>query len=74
MKKSNILTQEQYDALPLKERIIMSAGNKLIKHFRGLEEAGMIKKDTATVMIGCVRKLQGIARGDEVESNGTKSP
>lgn len=69
------MTSEEFKSLPLKERIILTAGSKIIEHFRGLELAGMINKESAKNLIGCVRKLQSIARGEEQfekTTNGTQ--
>lgn len=59
------MSSEEYAALPLKEKIILTTGSKLVEHFRGLELAGMMSTEAATNMIGCIRKLQSIARGEE---------
>lgn len=59
--------EQDIEKLPLNERILVTASSKLTKHFRGLEMAGVINKDVAANMIGCVRKIVSIAKGDKVE-------
>lgn len=61
------------DKLPLKDRIIVTASSKLLKHFRGLESAGMLDKETTANLVGCVKKITAIAKGEEPkpEAHGT---
>lgn len=51
-----------FEKLPLEERIILTTSTKLKKHFRGLESAGIIDRDTTSNLIGCVMKLVNIAQ------------
>jgi len=51
-----------FEKLPLEERIVLTTSTKLIKHFRGLESAGIIDRDTTSNLIGCVKKLVNIAQ------------
>lgn len=53
------------EKLPLKDRIIITASSKLLKHFRGLESAGMLDKETTANLVGCVKKITAIARGED---------
>lgn len=46
-----------FDSLTLEEQIIRTTSGKLIKHFRGLEDAGFIEREAAANLIGCVKKL-----------------
>ena len=50
-----------FDGLTLEEQIIRTTSGKLIKHFRGLEDAGFIDRENASNLIGCVKKLAGTA-------------
>ena len=54
----------EFEQLPLKEKIIRTTSTKLIKHFRGLENAGMLRKEEAANLIGCVKKLNSVASGE----------
>lgn len=54
-----------FEKLPLKERIIITASSKLMKHFRGLESAGMLDAQTTANLVGCVKKITAIAKGEE---------
>lgn len=56
---------KEFEKLPLKERILITASGKLIKHIRGLESAQVIAKDNASSLIGCVKKIVAIAKGEE---------
>lgn len=51
--------------LPLKERIIVTTSSKLTKHFKHLEKAGILDEETTSNLIGCVKKLTSIARGED---------
>ena len=57
------------ETLSLKDKIVETTSSKLIKHFRGLEDAGIIDKETTANLIGCVKKLTAIARGEEPEGS-----
>lgn len=57
---------QSFDQLPLKERILKTASSKLVKHFRGLENAGFLGKDDTSKLIGCVKKITAIAEGQAV--------
>lgn len=59
------MDQKEFDALPLKERIIITASGKLTKHFKGLEAANLLNAQEASVLIGCVKKISSVARGEE---------
>lgn len=50
-----------FDALTMEEQIIRTTSGKLIKHVRGLEDAGFIEREIASNLIGCVKKLTGVA-------------
>lgn len=50
-----------FDSLTIEEQIIRTTSGKLIKHFRGLEDAGFIDTPTASNLIGSVKKLASIA-------------
>lgn len=50
-----------FDSLTIEEQIVRTTSGKLIKHFRGLEDAGFIDRETASSMIGTVKKLTSIA-------------
>lgn len=56
----------EFENLPLKERIIITTSSQLIKHVRGLESANLLQREQASKLIGCVRKLTAIARGEDV--------
>lgn len=51
-----------FDGLTLEEQIIRTTSGKLIKHFRGLEDSGFIDRETASNLIGTVKKLAGVAQ------------
>ena len=53
--------------LPLNERIIKTTETKLLKHFRGLESAGILDNTTTANLIGCVKKLVSVAKGEVIE-------
>lgn len=50
-----------FDGLTIEEQIIRTTSGKLIKHFRGLEDAGFIDTPTASGLIGSVKKLASVA-------------
>lgn len=50
-----------FEELPIEEKITITASSKLIKYFRGVENAGMIDKENASNLIGCVKKLVSIS-------------
>lgn len=50
-----------FDSLTLEEQIIRTTSGKLIKHFRGLEDAGFIDRESASSLIGTVKKLASVA-------------
>lgn len=50
-----------FNALTQEEQIIRTTSGKLIKHFRGLEDAGFIDRESASNLIGCVKKLTKMA-------------
>lgn len=50
-----------FDGLTIEEQIIRTTSGKLIKHFRGLEDAGFIDRENASNLIGCVKKLASTA-------------
>jgi hypothetical protein len=50
-----------FDSLTQEEQIIRTTSGKLIKHVRGLEDAGFIEREIASNLIGCVKKLTGVA-------------
>ena len=63
--------KKTFEELPLKERIIITTSTSLIKHFRGLEMAGVISKEVTAKQIGRVKKLTSIAKGEEVKETKT---
>lgn len=54
----------EFEKLPLKERIIVTASGKLTKHFKGLEAASLLNAQEASTLIGCVKKLASIAQNN----------
>lgn len=58
--------EPELQELPIHERIIRTTSSKLIKHFRGLESAGIIDRETASNLIGSVKKLVSVARGEVI--------
>ena len=58
-----ILAKLDFEKLPLEERILITASSKLIKHFRGIEKAGLLDEEQASSLIGCVKKIVSIAEG-----------
>lgn len=50
-----------FDSLTIEEQIIRTTSGKLIKHFRGLEDANFIEREVASSMIGTVKKLAAVA-------------
>ena len=50
-----------YEELSVEERIIVTTSTKLIKHFKGMENAGIIGKEDTAKFIGSVKKLTAIA-------------
>jgi len=50
-----------FEGLTLEEQIIRTTSGKLIKHFRGLEDANFIDREAASSMIGTVKKLAAVA-------------
>jgi len=56
----------EFETLPLKERIIITTSSQLVKHVRGLESSGLLTQEPAAKLIGCVRKLSSIARGEQI--------
>lgn len=55
------LKAQPYETLSVEERIIVTTSTKLIKHFKGMENAGIINKDDTAKFIGSVKKLAAIA-------------
>ena len=55
----------EFEKLPLKERIVITTSSQLIKHIRGLESSGLLTREPASKLIGCVKKLTAIANGEE---------
>jgi len=58
----------KYECMTLKDKVIITATLKLLKHFRGLEQAGILPEAAAASFIGCVKKLSAIAKGEEVSA------
>lgn len=50
-----------FEQLPMDEKIMITASSKLIKHFRGMENAGLMDKETASNLIGCVKKMVSVS-------------
>ena len=61
------MDQAVFEKLPLKERIIVTASGKLIKHFKGLEAANLLNEEETSSFIGCVKKLSSVAMGEEIK-------
>lgn len=59
------MDKQTFEKLPLKERILITASSKLMKHFRGLESAGILDHDTTANLVGCVKKIVAVAKGEE---------
>lgn len=59
--QENTLTAEQFNALPLKERVKIKAETKLTKHFRGLESAGLLDREQTAEYIGYIKDLIRLA-------------
>jgi hypothetical protein len=64
---TTVAADYELNNLPVPERIVRTTSSKLIKHFRGLESAGIIDRETAANLIGCVKKLSSVARGEASE-------
>jgi len=67
------MTREEFEKLPLKERIILTASSKLIKKLRAFEIAGLINRDDNKGLIGCVKKLVSLANGEEPKEEKKKA-
>jgi len=57
--------KEDFEKLPLKERVVITTSAQLIKHIRGLESANLLDREKTAKLIGCVMKLRAIANGEE---------
>ena len=57
-------TQVNFESLTTDEQILITASSKLIKHFRGLESSGLLEEDKVASLIGCVKKIVGIAKSE----------
>ena len=57
------LKNRPYESLSVEERIILTTSTKLIKHFKGMESAGIIDQENTAKFIGSVKKLTAIACG-----------
>lgn len=53
--------QTEYHEMSEDQKIVRTTSTKLIKHFRGLEDAGVLPDHMASNLIGCVRKLTTLA-------------
>ena len=62
------MSAEEFNKLPLKERALLRASTKLMKHFRGLEAANLLTKDAAAEYIGYVKDLLRLAEGEEINN------
>ena len=72
--QSDAKSREDYENLPVDEKILITAPSKLIKHFRGMEAAGLIDQNTTASLIGCVKKIVTIAeeRGQKLQEQNTR--
>lgn len=57
----NQANQVEYHEMSEDQKIVRTTSTKLIKHFRGLEDAGLLPEHIAANLIGCVRKLTTLA-------------
>lgn len=57
------LKARPYEELSVEERIIVTTSTNLIKHFKGMESAGLIDSEKASKFIGSVKKLASVACG-----------
>ena len=55
------LKARDYETLTLDERIIVTTSTNLIKHFKGMESAGIIDSQNTARFIGSVKKLASVA-------------
>lgn len=58
---------EDLKDLPTGEAILRTTSSQLIKHFRGLESARILNQQEASKLIGCVKKIVSVARGEVVD-------
>lgn len=65
------LKARDYETLTVDERIIVTTSTNLIKHFRGMEAAGLLASDMAGKFIGSVKKLASVAC---INIGGLKTP
>lgn len=56
--------EQEFLNLPLPVRIAKTTSSQLLKHLRGLEKAGILPREEASKLIGCVKKLTSLAIGD----------
>lgn len=54
--------------LEVSERIIVTTTSKLIHFLRSLEDTGILPADKASNLIGSVKKLASVARGEVEDS------
>ena len=52
-----------YSSLPPKERARIIAVSKLTKHFKGLEDAGVLDVETTRRFLGAVKVLDSLIQG-----------
>lgn len=55
------LKAQPYESLTVDERIILTTSTNLIKHFKGMESAGIIDSEKTAKFIGSVKKLASVA-------------
>lgn len=55
------LRKKPYEELSVEERIILTTSTKLIKHFKGMESAGIVDSPNTAKFIGSVLKLAAVA-------------
>ena len=55
------LKAREYETLTVDERIIVTTSTNLIKHFKGMESAGIIDAQNTAKFIGSVKKLASVA-------------
>lgn len=82
--KNNMLEElkaKDYESLSVEERIIVTTSTNLIKHFKGMESAGLLDSEKTSKFIGSVKKLAAIACGitnptgsKGYEEHSTKKP
>lgn len=55
------LKAQDYETLTVDQRIIVTTSTNLIKHFKGMESAGLLDTANTARFIGSVKKLASVA-------------